>query len=93
MAGSLLAQTLSTFPHAGQTAWSSFGNPTGTKGAGGTTNKGTKGHPAEVFKPGERKVLLHVEGTGTIQRIWLTVLKQSPQQLHAYASTSIGTAK
>jgi hypothetical protein len=79
----LHAQVLSTFPGPGQSAWSSFENPTGRKGAGGLTNHGAKGHPAEVLKPGERKVLLTVQGPGTLQRIWLTVLKQSPQQLRA----------
>jgi hypothetical protein len=81
--GQLFAQALYTFPEAAQTAWSSFENPTGRKGAGGMTNHGAKGHPAEVLKPGESKVLLAVQGPGTIQRIWLTVLKQSPQMLRA----------
>jgi len=81
--GWLLAQALYTFPGPSQTAWSSFENPAGSKGAGGTANHGAKGHPAEQLQPGESKVLLTVVGPGTLQRIWLTVLKQSPQMLRA----------
>jgi hypothetical protein len=81
--GWLSAQALYQFPGASQTAWSSFENPSASKGAGGQTNHGAKGHPAELLKPGESKVLLLVAGPGTIQRIWLTVLKQSPQMLRA----------
>ena len=79
----LPAQNLYDFPGVVRTGWSSFENPTGQKGVGGQANQGAKGHPSEALKPGEHKVLLQVQGAGTIQRIWLTVLKQSPQMLRS----------
>lgn len=52
---------------------SSFENLNGIKGVGGKTNKGAKGNAFEWIKPGDSKTLLDIQGTGIIQRIWLTV--------------------
>lgn len=81
---SIQAQELYTFP-AGkpQTGWSSFENPKGLKGKGGAENKGAKGHASEMLRPGETKVLLDVQGAGSIQRIWMTVSDRSPQMLRS----------
>ena len=80
---SIYAQELYKLPKNVQTAWSSFENPSATKGKGSQANKGAKGHPAETIKPGESKLLLYIQGSGTIQRIWMTVLKRSPQMLQS----------
>jgi len=56
-----------------QSRLSSFENPNGIKGNGGTTNKTAKGNAFENMEPGETKKLLDIKGEGTIQRIWLTI--------------------
>lgn len=66
-----------------ETRWASFENQSAAKGAGGKDNKRAKGHPAEVMKPGETKMLLDVKGCGIIQRIWLTVNERSPFMLRS----------
>lgn len=53
--------------------WNSFENPTSEKGAGGWENKGAKGHPSDDLKAGESKVLMDVQGSGIITRMWFTV--------------------
>jgi len=60
-----------------------FENPTGTKGNGGKENKKAKGHAYEVFKNGEKKVLMDYQGCGIINRIWFTIPDQSPQILNS----------
>jgi len=55
------------------TRWSSFENPWGRKGLGGMTNKGAKGHPFEPLEAGEEKILMDIEGSGIITRMWFTV--------------------
>ena len=66
-----------------QTGWSSFENPGAAKGQGGRENKGAKGHPMEMLKPNESKLLLNIDGAGVIQRIWLTLSDRSPHILRA----------
>lgn len=66
------------------TRWASFENPAAAKGAGGQANRGAKGRAFDSVAPGETKVLLDVQGSGLIHRIWLTLREQTPQQLRAY---------
>ena len=54
------------------TRWVSFENPTGEKGQGGKRNKGAKGAAMNVLKAGESRNIFDVEGTGIINRIWMT---------------------
>ena len=63
--------------------WNSFENPTSEKGKGGTENKGAKGHPYDILKAGETKVLLDVQGTGVITRMWFTIQDRSPKMLRS----------
>ena len=63
--------------------WNSFENPTSEKGAGGTENKGAKGHPYDHLKAGESKVLLDVDGSGVITRMWFTIIDRSPKMLRS----------
>jgi hypothetical protein len=63
--------------------WFSFENITGAKGQGGKENNGAKGHPADVIKPGESKVLLDTQGPGIIDRIWITINDRSPEMLRS----------
>lgn len=72
MSLSVQAQELYTIPENKQAAWSSFENPKATKGAGGKENKGAKGHPAEVLKPGESKILLDEAGMNSFSWVALS---------------------
>ena len=83
MAVSSSAQELYSIPKDTQTGWSSFENPGGLKGQGGHENKGAKGHPADIIKPLENKVLFTTKGAGIIKRIWLTIDDRSPQMLRS----------
>lgn len=76
-----IAQDWYKIPEVTETRWSSFENPTAAKGKGGSENKNAKGHPSELFKPGETKTLLNVSGAGIIQRMWMTISDRSPQTL------------
>jgi hypothetical protein len=67
-----------------QTRWASFENQNGTKGGGGLENQGAKGDPEQEVKPGEAKVLLNVKGSGTIRRIWMTMMDKSPKMLNGF---------
>src|SRR5208282_835545 len=67
-----------------QTRWASFENQSGTKGGGGLENQGAKGDPEQEVKPGEAKVLLNVRGSGTIRRIWMTIMDKSPKMLNGF---------
>jgi hypothetical protein len=63
--------------------WNSFENPTSGKGTGAMENKGAKGHPYDVLKAGETKVLLDVQAMGIITRMWFTIQDRSPQMLRS----------
>jgi len=63
--------------------WNSFENPTTEKGAGGIENKGAKGHPYDKLLSKESKVLLNVEGSGIITRMWFTIQDRSPEMLRS----------
>ncbi len=67
-----------------QSRWTSFENPTGAKGGGGISNKGAKGAAFEPVAPGEIKVLLDVQGSGTIHRMWVTLRSRDPESLRSY---------
>jgi len=61
--------------------WSSFENLNGIKGQGGMENNGGKGHSHDMVKAGEHKVLLETNGSGIINRIWVTLRDRSPYAL------------
>jgi hypothetical protein len=63
--------------------WNRFENPTSGKGTGAMENKGAKGHPYDVLKAGETKVLLDVQAMGIITRMWFTIQDRSPQMLRS----------
>jgi hypothetical protein len=60
-----------------------FENPTGARGAGGTTAGGRKGAPSRVIGAGERVVLADIEGPGVLRHLWMTVLPAPPERLRA----------
>lgn len=60
-----------------------FENPTGARGAGGTTHGGRKGAPSRRIAPGERVVLANLEGTGTLRHIWMTFPPAPPEIMRA----------
>jgi hypothetical protein len=64
-----------------ESRWASFENPAAAKGKGGIENKKAKGHPSEMFAPGETKTLLNVSGAGIVQRMWITISDRTPQVL------------
>jgi hypothetical protein len=76
-------QELYVVPDGAETRWSSFENPNGKKGAGGTENQTAKGHAFEIVPPGESRALLDVKGAGLVQRIWLTISERSPVVLRS----------
>jgi hypothetical protein len=59
----------------------SFENPTGRPGAGGTENRGAKGHAMETIQAGRACTLMDVAGTGVVRSIWLTVSNRDPAAL------------
>jgi hypothetical protein len=63
--------------------WVSFENPTGLKGSGALTNKGIKGNAFEQLEAGETKVLMNVEGSGIIHRMWMTISDRCPIMLRS----------
>jgi hypothetical protein len=77
------AQELYKMPTGTEMRWSSFENPAAAKGKGGAENNRAKGHPNEMFAPGETKTLLNTTGAGVIQRMWMTISDRSPQVLRA----------
>lgn len=77
------AQEWYTLPEGTETRWSSFENLTAAKGKGGAENKRAKGHPSEMFAPGETKTLLNATGAGVIQRMWMTISDRSPKVLRS----------
>ena len=75
-------QHLYTFPGSVETRWTSPENPSGEKGQAGKANGGRKGSPSFSLKAGEKRVLAEVSGTsGTIRRIWATIIDLSPTML------------
>jgi len=66
-----------------RTRWSSPENLNGISGAGGKENNGAKGHAFDSIAAGETRTLLDVEGTGRINRIWITVIDRTPEMLRS----------
>lgn len=83
IANTTFSQEWYKLPSATETRWASFENPTAGKGKGGSENNRAKGHPNEMFAPGETKTLLNINGAGVIQRMWMTISDRSPQVLRA----------
>jgi hypothetical protein len=77
------AEELYQMPSSADSRVSSFENLNGVKGQGAQANRGAKGRAFEPVRAGENKTLLEVQGSGLIQRIWLTVQDRSPAMLRA----------
>ena len=81
---SVAAEPLYTKPAGAKTRWSSFENMNGAPGQGGQENRGGKGHAFDSLKAGETKVLLDVQGAGSIERMWFTHTgRRDPAMLRA----------
>ncbi|MBA4180809.1 MAG: hypothetical protein C0506_09495 [Anaerolinea sp.] len=61
-----------------------FENPTGARGAGGTSFGGRKGSPSRRLAAGERVLLADIAGPGTIRHIWMTFPPAPPETMRAY---------
>jgi hypothetical protein len=61
----------------------SFENPTGERGAGGSSHGGRKGSPNRQLEGGERVVLADLEGPGTLRHIWMTFLPAPPERMRS----------
>jgi hypothetical protein len=66
-----------------ETRWASFENPSASKAKGGLENNGAKGRPFKSLKKGDKLTLLDVDGTGIINRIWLTISERDPYTLRS----------
>ena len=71
-------------PLAVETRWFTYENPTGAPGAGGQANQGAKGAAFEPVEPGETKILLDFQGSGTIRRMWIALPSRDPISLRSY---------
>ncbi|WNO52429.1 glycoside hydrolase family 172 protein [Stakelama saccharophila] len=60
--------------------WFSFENADGAKGRGGMENRGAKGHAFDSLPAGQSVTLAHVNGAGTVRRIWMTIDDRSPER-------------
>lgn len=60
-----------------------FENPTGARGAGGSSHGGRKGAPSRMIQPGETVELADIEGPGTVRHIWITVPPAPPEVMRA----------
>jgi hypothetical protein len=65
------------------TKWSSPENQNGKKGAGGMENGSGKGRASVPVESGQSVSLLDIDGTGIINRIWITVPDRSPEMLRS----------
>ncbi|HEX5097586.1 MAG TPA: glycoside hydrolase family 172 protein [Acidimicrobiia bacterium] len=61
-----------------------FENPTGGRGAGGSTYGGRKGAPSRRIEAGERLVLADLVGPGTVRHIWCTIPPAPPEVMRAF---------
>jgi hypothetical protein len=77
------AQELYDVPNQVQTRWSTFENLNGAPGAGGKENLTAKGHAFDMIDPKSSKTMLDIQGSGLINRIWLTVNERSPEMLRS----------
>jgi hypothetical protein len=64
--------------------WISFENPTAARSAGAQKNRGAKGRPSEIVKPGQSVTLVDTSGPGVLRRIWMTTSEhQSPRTMRS----------
>jgi hypothetical protein len=70
-------------PRGVETRWFSFENASKERGQAGLTNRGAKGYAFDDIPAGETRVLLDIEGSGTIGRLWMTVSDRSPEMLRS----------
>jgi hypothetical protein len=61
----------------------SFENPTGARGAGGTAFGGRKGAPNRPVGAGERVVLADLDGPGVIRHVWMTFPPGPPERMRS----------
>jgi hypothetical protein len=78
------AEDLYRIPAGVESRWTSFENPTGAKGEGGKANGGAKGAAFSQILAGEEKVLLDVQGSGTVRRMWCTLNARTPEALRSF---------
>lgn len=60
-----------------------FENPTGERGAGGSSYGGRKGSPQRRLEPGERVTLADIAGPGVIRHVWMTFPPAPPEVMRA----------
>jgi hypothetical protein len=63
--------------------WASFENPLGEKGRAGRENNGAKGRPFGSVEAGASVVLMRAEGSGIVERIWMTIDERDPEMLRS----------
>ena len=61
----------------------SFENPTGAKGAAGSTFGGRKGAPNKMLAPGEHLVLAEITGPGRVRHVWMTFPPMPPEAMRS----------
>ena len=64
-------------------AWASPENPTAARAAGGIENKGAKGHAFDTIPAGGTLMLARIDGSGIIDRMWITIDDRSPERLRS----------
>lgn len=78
------SDSASWYTYTGETTrWSSPENVNGRKGKGGMSGHGAKGHPSFHLPADSSLDLLHIEGRGIVNRIWITVDDRSPEMLRS----------
>lgn len=60
-----------------------FENPSGERGAGGSSHGGRKGSPSRRLEPGEKVTLADIRGPGVIRHIWMTFPPAPPEVMRA----------
>lgn len=80
-AARVYAQEVYQLPTAQQSRWISPENPTGKIGNGARENRGGKGHAFETIPIGATHTLASIEGSGVIDRLWMTIEDRSPEAL------------
>src|SRR5271157_249395 len=61
----------------------SFENPTGERGAGGSSLSGRKGTPSRRLAPREKVILADLQGPGTLRHWWMTFPPAPPERMRA----------
>lgn len=78
----LASDPLYLVPHDVSTRWASPENPTAEKGRACINDDGRKRRANVPIRAGESLTLLDIKGTsGTVRRIWITMLDRSPKML------------